>query len=158
SYMAPEQATGKTQAHGPLIDVYALGAVVYECLTGRPPFKGPTAMETLAQVVHDEPVAPRRLAPSTPRDLETICLTCLPKGPGRRYARAAALAQDLRHFLHGEPIRARRVGPLERVTKWARRRPTVAGLLAAAVVLTLLAVGLLAWLYEQGQRWQRDRD
>jgi WD40 repeat protein/tRNA A-37 threonylcarbamoyl transferase component Bud32 len=154
SYMAPEQAGGDNRAVGPAADVYGLGAILYELLTGRPPFQGPTALETLQQVVSQEPVAPSRLQGWTPRDLETICLKCLSKEPQRRYASAAALAEDLKRFLAGEPIRARAVGPGKRLLLWARRRPT----LAAVHVLLLLVVTLgglgggALWL------WQRAED
>ena len=136
SYMPPEQAGGQRAAVGPAADVYALGATLYALITGRPPFQAATAMDTVLQVLSDEPVPPRRLNASIPRDLETICLKCLEKEPGRRYASAAALAADLRRFLAGEPIAARPVTRLERVAKWARRKPT----LAAAYTLGLLAV------------------
>jgi WD40 repeat protein/serine/threonine protein kinase len=147
SYMAPEQAAGKNHEIGPLTDVYALGAILYECLTGRPPFRAPTPMDTVLQVLSDEPVAPTRLQPQTPRDLETICLKCLQKEPPRRYASAAELAEDLRRYLHGEPISARPVGQIERAIKWARRRPVIAGL--SAVLVTVLVVGfvLVSWLW-----------
>jgi WD40 repeat protein len=135
SYMAPEQAGGKGQEVGPAADVYALGAILYELLTGRPPFKAALPLDTVMQVVQDEPISVRRLQPKASRDLETICHRCLEKQPGRRYASAEALAEDLRRFQAGEPIAARPVGRLERGVKWARRRPA----LAALVVVVLLA-------------------
>jgi tetratricopeptide (TPR) repeat protein len=140
SYMAPEQAEGHGDEVGPWTDTYALGAILYELLTGKPPFKARTVLETLEQVRSDDPVPPRRLQPKAPRDLETICLKCLAKDPKKRYASAQALAEDLRRFLAGESIHARPAGMLERVVKWAWRRPTAAGLLAVCV-LGVLAVG-----------------
>jgi tRNA A-37 threonylcarbamoyl transferase component Bud32 len=134
SYMAPEQAGGKGKQVGPAADIYALGAILYECLTGRPPFRAATTMDTVLQVLNDEPVPPSQLQPKTPRDLETICLRCLHKEPRRRYPTAAALAEDLRRYQAGEPIVARPVGSVERVVKWARRRPAAAALLVSLVL------------------------
>jgi serine/threonine protein kinase/tetratricopeptide (TPR) repeat protein len=141
SYMAPEQAAGKNREIGPAVDVYSLGAILYELLTGRPPFRAATPFDTLVQVMSQDPVPVSRLQPQVPRDLETVCLKCLQKEKGRRYASALELAEDLRRFLSDEPILARPVGTLERSLKWAKRRPTAAALLAAAVVA---AVGLFA--------------
>jgi WD40 repeat protein/serine/threonine protein kinase len=145
-YMAPEQAGGKTRDIGPAADTYALGAILYEVLTGRPPFRGETELDTLQQLREEEPVPPTRLRPKLPRDLETICLQCLRKEPSRRYDRTAALAEDLRHFLAGEPIRARQVSLWERAWRWCRRNPslaTVSGLAGIALVTVVaLAFGL----------------
>jgi serine/threonine-protein kinase len=146
SYMAPEQALGKTHIIGPPVDIYALGALLYELLTGRPPFRGETAVETELQVVHHDPVPPSRLNPRVPRDLETICLKCLHKAPERRYATAAALAEDLHRFQRGESIAARRPGLLERSGKWVRRRPTAAALLGVTFLLTIALIGGSLWL------------
>ena len=151
SYMAPEQAEGKVHDTGPAADVYALGSLLYELLAGRPPFKAETAFETLKQVLTDEPTPPSRLRSGTPRDLETICLKCLRKQPGQRYASAGALADDLRRYQRGEVISARAVGRLERAVMWARRRPAVAALL----LVTVLGMAGIVWKYLDADQQKR---
>jgi predicted Ser/Thr protein kinase len=141
-YMAPEQAAGNTRAIGPLADVYALGAILYEGLTGRPPFEGAAYMETLQLVMTGYAKPPSRYNKAVPRSLETICLKCLSREPADRYASAEALADDLKRFLAGEPIRARPPGPVARGWHWLRKHPTA--VTAGAVVLLLIAVAL--WL------------
>jgi formylglycine-generating enzyme required for sulfatase activity/tRNA A-37 threonylcarbamoyl transferase component Bud32 len=140
SYMAPEQAAGKSRDVGPAADIYALGAILYELLTGGPPFKEPSAFQTMQRVLAEEPDAPSRRRPGTPGDLDVICLKCLQKDPRGRYPTALALAEDLRCFLAGEPITARPAGALERSLKWARRRPAAAGLLVASAALVVLVI------------------
>jgi len=153
SYMAPEQARGENKDIGPAADIWALGATLYELLTGRPPFRGATVVETLLQVSLDEPVPPRQCQPALPRDLETICLKCLAKNPRRRYSSAEALGDDLHRFLEGLPIQARLVGSVERMVKWARRRPAAAGLIALGLLLLVAlpgaSLGLAGYEYRQ---------
>jgi serine/threonine protein kinase/tetratricopeptide (TPR) repeat protein/WD40 repeat protein len=157
SYMAPEQAGAKGKEVCPATDVYALGAILYELLTGRPPFNAETPMETLYQVMHEEPVPPSRLRPKVPRDLETVCLKCLRKEPPRRYDSADALADDLRRFLRGEPIQARPISRWEKGWKWAKRRPTVASLLAAIVGLCVVSFAFVTALWLRAED-ARDRE
>jgi serine/threonine protein kinase/tetratricopeptide (TPR) repeat protein len=144
SYMAPEQARGSLKEIGPATDVYALGAILYECLTGRPPFKAATLVETLDLVRNAEPVPPRQLQPRCPRDLETVCLKCLAKDSRSRYGTAAAMAEDLARFLRGEPVTARPTGPLGRAWRWCSRNPAVAALLAVVAFLLLAVTGVSA--------------
>ena len=157
SYMAPEQAAGLTHKIGPACDIYALGAILYELLTGRPPFRAATILETLEQVRRQEPTPPRQLNRSAPRNLETICLKCLHKEPHRRYASAEELADDLNRFLEHEPIQARPVGAWERGLKWVRRRPAV----TLAVLVGVLLIGGTAggaWLWRQREQQRTHRE
>ena len=151
SYMAPEQAAGKSAPITAAVDVYGLGAILYEALTGRPPFAAATVDATLGLVRQDEPVPPRRLQPTVPRDLETICLKCLRKEPGRRYATARDLADDLRPFRGRGAGPGPPVGATERVIVWCRRKPGFAGLLAALVLVFLAGSAGVLW------QWQRAR-
>jgi WD40 repeat protein len=155
SYMAPEQAAGTSALIGPATDVYGLGSILYELLTGRPPFKAETAVQTLLQVQFADPVSPSQLQPHLPRDLVTICLRCLQKEPRQRYPSALGLAEDLRRFLDGRPILARPVGVLARAVKWARRRPAVAAL-GAGICLTLaLGFAGVTWQWREAEGARR---
>jgi len=146
SYMSPEQADGRGREIGPASDVYSLGAILYEMLTGRPPFRAESALDTMFQVVHHEPVPPRQLQPKVPLDLETVCLKCLEKEPRNRYASAAALADDLHRFVNGEPVLARPVSKLEQFQRWGQRNPLVAGL-AGALLLVILTGLAVSWYF-----------
>ena len=139
SFMPPEQAAGKRHEIGPVSDVYALGAVLYTLLTGRPPFQAASPLETIHRVLDQEPVAPRRLNAHVPKDLETICFKAMEKDPAKRYRTARDLAADLGRYLNGFAILARRVGPVGRMIRWAKRSRTVAALLLCAVALALVA-------------------
>ncbi len=145
SYMAPEQAEGRIAEIGPSTDIYALGAILYELLTGRPPYLGSNASDTIRQIATDDPVPPRLLQPRIPRDLETICRRALERDPRRRYLSAQALSDDLRRFREGLPVVARPVTLMERFWKWSRRRPAAAGLLAVSSVASLAL--LITWAY-----------
>lgn len=148
SYMAPEQAAGDSGSIRPAVDIYALGAILYELLTGRPPFKAESSAETRRQVITDEPVPPARLNSRVPRDLQTICLKCLQKDPARRYRTAAELADDLERFARGEPILARPVNAAERTVKWCRRRPSTAFAIAVSIVAVAGTVAGGVWLQQ----------
>jgi serine/threonine protein kinase len=156
SYMSPEQAAGKAREVGPATDIYALGAILYEMLTGRPPFVGVSPLDTLLQVMSSDPVPPSREQRHVPRDLETICLKCLEKPPARRYASAAALADDLHRFLKGMPITARSISPWRRLVKLARRRPEATALVGVLLLTALGVAGWSAWKdYQEGQEVRR---
>ena len=158
-YMSPEQATGRHDSYGPALDVYALGTVLYECLTGQVPFVATNVVDTLARIRSEDPVSPRTLQPAVPKNLATICLHCLQKDPARRYASAGALADDLRRFLNGEPIAAQPTPLWERAAKWCRRKPTHAALIG--VVVLLLVTGLAArqmWIRREENRVNQLRE
>ena len=153
SYVAPEQVAG-LGVGGPTtaaIDVYALGAVLYEMLTGRPPFRASLPVDTLLQVLHAEPIPPSKIRPNVPRDLETICLTCLNKSPAKRYASAEALADDLRRYLDGKPVRARPLSTFGRMIRWVRRHRAVSALLAVVFFSLIGAAAGLTWLWREAE-------
>jgi tRNA A-37 threonylcarbamoyl transferase component Bud32/tetratricopeptide (TPR) repeat protein len=163
SYMAPEQVEGRTEGVGPAADLYSLGVILYQGLTGRLPIVGPTSVETLKLLTSFIPVPPRRLQPNVPRDVETICLRCLEKEPGKRYPGAGDLADDLRRFREGRPIVARPVGSPERAWRWCRRKPTAAALLGltsaciAGVIATAIAFAALERTQAEAMKVSRDR-
>jgi formylglycine-generating enzyme required for sulfatase activity len=145
SYMAPEQARGEAHRVGPEADIYSLGAILYELLTGRPPFLGATVLDTLALIRTQDPVPPRQLQPKTPRDLQTICLQCLNKSPDARYRSAADLCDDLLRYLNGQPILARRPGPIDQLRRFIRRHPALAILAGAAFIVATALVAAKAY-------------
>jgi len=144
-YMSPEQASGNTREATPAVDIYALGAILYRLLTGKTPFEGSSTAESLQLVISGVPVPIRRLLPTCPRDLDTICLKCLEKAPANRYRTAADLADDLRRFLRGEPIRARAATPLEQLISWTRRNPLPTTIAIGGVVMLAILAGAMAW-------------
>jgi hypothetical protein len=151
SYMAPEQATGQKEKIGPATDVYALGAMLYEMLTGQPPFLGTSPLDCLRLLTNQEPIPPGRLAPGTPADLSAICLKCLEKAPVSRYASARELEEDLRRFLNGQPVRARHISPAQRMWKWLRRHPQSVALACSAAAVIGLLVAFLAIAHDHAQ-------
>src|SRR5262249_45746721 len=150
SYMAPEQAEGKKDV-GPAADIYSLGALLYECLTGRPPFRGATLQETLEQVCNADPAPPSRLVPRLPRDLQTVCLKCLEKAPGRRYRTAGELADDLKSWLDGLPVKARPTHSIERMIRIVMRRPLRAALVLAGMLVAVLLVVIGVLMHNSNQ-------
>jgi serine/threonine protein kinase/dipeptidyl aminopeptidase/acylaminoacyl peptidase len=155
NFISPEQAEGRSDAIGPPSDVYSLGALLYHLLTRQPPFQADTLTTLLKQVLEVEPIPPRSLNPSTPSDLETICLKCLEKEPARRYPTAQALADDLGRFLRAEPVRARPVGAVGKSWRWCRRQPVRAGLIAGLAVAVMLGIAGISWEWRRAERARR---
>ena len=151
NYMPPEQATGKRGTLSRRSDVYALGAILYHALTGRPPFVGEGLAETVQQVLNVEPVSPRVLNPSVPADLETVCLKCLEKEPGKRYATAQMLAEELGRFLEGKPVLARPVGAAGKAWRWCRRNPRLASATGVALLSLLIGLAGVTWQWRQAE-------
>lgn len=149
SYMAPEQAQARHRDMNAGSDVYSLGAMLYEMLTGRPPFRGITPLQTARMVCETEPVSPRLLNPSTPLDLETICLKCLQKEPARRYQTAQELAEELQRFERGEPVQARPIGRTEKATRWCRRNPMLATMILAVNVVVAIGLAGILWQWRK---------
>ncbi|MFO1500493.1 MAG: protein kinase [Verrucomicrobiota bacterium] len=155
SYMAPEQAAGNTRDVTTSADVYGLGAVLYELITGRPPFVGATAVETVRKVVEEPPVSPARINPAVSRDLATICLKCLEKEPARRYRSATVLAEELERFRQGEPILARPVSAPEQVWRWCKRKPAIASLSLAAILIFVVGLAGVLWQWRRAELSRR---
>ena len=158
SYIAPEQARGQNREVGPLADVYSLGAILYELLTGRPPFRGETPLDTVLQVMSDDPAPPRGLQSKVPRDLEIICMKCLQKLPAKRYASAGHLADDLHRFLKNEPIEARPIGSRERFIKWAKRHPAIATSLSVSILALFTTLCISFYFNIQLRRSAADKE
>ena len=149
SYMPPEQASGETNQIGPTADIYSLGAILYCCLTGRPPFQAANPMETLRQVAERDPVSPRQLNSQIDQDLDTICLKCLEKDPQRRYTTAQELVDELDRFLNGEPIKARPISSFDRSFRWCRRNPVITTLVASLFLMFVIGVGGISWKWRE---------
>lgn len=158
AYMSPEQAVGGSRRIGTAADIYGIGAVLYELLTGHPPFTADSVLVMLTKVQHEEAVPPRQIVSSVPRDLETICLKCLQKDPHHRYLSASALADDLRRFICDRPITARPIGSLERFAKWVRRRPAIASLMALLLLVGMIGAGLVIWQWQSAVFHEREKD